>query len=807
MIPLGKIARQAWGRPGLTVTAVLTLGLAIGANTAIFSVLDAVALHPLPYPAADRLMRIGVVIPGQKDLQEVSWPRFGALAAQSRTSAAVAAYFESSFGFNERDRPQEVDGARVSGDFFAVWGVAPLLGRAFTAAEEVAGGPHVVMLSHGFWRQRFGGDRAVLGRSVAIDGVPATVIGVVPDAYRFPFRDVQIWLPRPDEVTFLSRRAVELGSGYLEVIARLRPGVSLAAARAESGRIFARYKADPQGHLDINYPLAVAPLNEILVGATRTTLLALLSAVGLVLLIACADVANLLLAAGLARRRETAVRVALGAGRRQILGQALGESLWIAGAGGVAGVLLADVLLRVLVAANPADLPRIGDASLSLRTLAFAIVITALAGVLAGLAPAWQTLRSAPKSFLADGGRGSVGGRRDSRWQGLLVSFQVALVLVLLSAAGLLLQSLRRVNDLALGFDPHDLLFVHVAPPAARYPTAAARRVFFDGLLERARALPGVEAAALIDYPPTQGAALGTFTVAGRPPLPPEKRPLVLRMVAGAGYLRTLRARFLAGRDFDARSAPGAPLTAIISRSFREQYFAGENPLGQHLLLRTSKVPIEIVGVVDDIQQQPVEEGARPTFFLYQRQVPPELSPPDSLQLALRTTLPAASLAASLRREVNALDPSQPLPDLQTMQGLLRTATARRRLTTALFSAFSGLALVLCLLGIYGVVAHSVSQRRREIGVRVALGANHAQVVASLLRPLGGWLLPSLAAGAAGSFLAGRLLASQLFETAATSWPQFAAAAAILAAAALLASLLPAHKALQIDPAAILRGQ
>jgi predicted permease len=805
---IGQSGRRLLRRPGLTVTAVLTLALAIGANTAIFSLLDAVALHPLPYPQADRLIRIGVAIAGQKDLQDVSWPRFQAVAAQSRAAAAVAAYFEDTFGLTDRDRPQQVAGARVSGGFFDVWGVPPLLGRAFTAAEERDGGPHVALLSYGFWRQRFGADLTVLGRSLQIDGVPTTVIGVLPDTYRFPFSTVQIWLPRPDEVTFLSRRAVEVGAGYLQVIARLRPGVSRAAAQGDSDRIFAAYKADPQGHLDVNHPLAVVPLNEQLVGESRKTLLVLLGAVGLVLLIACADVANLLLAGGLARRRETATRIALGAGRRQICGQALRESLLIAGAGGLLGVLLAAWGLHLLVAANPADLPRIDEASLSIRTLVFAILVTTLAGILAGLAPAWQTLRTDPKTFLGEGARGTVGGAggvRDSWGQGLLVSLQTALVLVLLSAAGLLLHSLQRVNGMELGFDPHNLLFVQVSLPAARYPTLAARRVFFDGLLERVRALPGVEAAALIEYPPTTGAPMSTFNVAGRAPLPPQSRPLVLRLMAGAGYFQMLRTRLLAGRDFDPHGTPDAPLTAIISRSFRDQYFAGENPLGQHLVLRNSALPAEIVGVVDDIQQQPLEAGLRPTFFLFHRQVPPELSPPDFMNLALRTRLPAAGVASALRREVNALDPSQPLPELQTMTSMLHTGTARRRLTTGLFSAFSALALLLCLLGIYGVVAHSVFLRSREIGVRVALGATRRQVLAGVLRPVGRWILPGLLAGAAGSFFAGQVLASLLFEVEAASWPHFAAAAAILSATALLASLLPARRATRIDPAAALR--
>ncbi len=804
---IAQSSRRLLRRPGLSVTAVLTLGLAIGANTAIFSLLDTVALRPLPYPDADRLIHIGAAIAGQKDLKEVSWPKFQALESQSRLATAVAAYFQSTFGLTERDRPQEVVGVRVSSGFFAVWGLSPLLGRAFNAAEQRRGGPNVALVSYGFWRQRFGGDPAALGRVLQIDGVPTTIIGVLPASFRFPFNAVQIWLPRPDEVAFMSRLALERGAGYLQVEARLRPGVTLAAAKGEIDRIVAAYQHDAQGHLDVTYPLGEIPLNEQLVGETRTTLLVLQAAVALVLLIACADVANLLLADGLARRREIAACVALGAGRRQILGQALRESVLIAGAGGLLGVLLAAWGLRLLVAANPADLPRIEEASLSGRALAFAVLVTALAGILAGLAPAWQTLRTDPRMFLGEGARGAAGGVRASWAQGLLVAFEITLSLVLLSAAGLLLRSLQKVNGMELGFAPDHLVFVQVSLPAAKYPTIAARRVFFDQLLDRVRALPGVEAASMIEYPPTTGAPMTTFTIAGRPPLPPENRPLVLRLMAGAGLFRALRTRMLAGHDFDPRLAPESPQTAIISRSFRDQFFPGENPLGQHLLLRGGSFPVEIVGVVDDVQQQPMEAGLQPAFYLFLRQVVPELSPPNFMNLALRTTLPVGSVAQSLRREVNALDPSQPLPEIQTMSALLQAGTARRRLTTGLFSGFSALALVLCLLGIYGVVAQTVLQRSREIGVRMALGATKGQVLGNVVRLLGRWIVPGLVVGVAGSLLAGRALTSQLFEVEGTSWLNLALAAVLLGGIALAACLLPARRATHIDPAITLRVQ
>jgi predicted permease len=805
MRDIGQSARRLLRRPALGITAVVTLAVAIGANTAIFSLLDTVALRPLPYPGADRLVHIGAAVPGLKDLKEVSWPRFQALVAQGRGMAACAAYYESAFGLTEKSRPEQLTGARVSGGFFAVWGVRPLLGRTFSADEQRRGGHNVVLLSHGFWRQRYGGDRAILGKSLDIEGLPTTVIGVLPDALRFPFGKVQVWLPRPDDASFLSRRAIEQGSGYLQVDARLAAGVSLAAAQQEMDRIVAAYRQSSPEQGDVTYPLVAKPMDEILVGTTRTSLLLLLAAVGLVLLIACADEANLLLADGLSRRREIAVCLALGASRRRIFGQALRESLLIAGVGGALGTLLAWSGLKLLVAASPAELPRLEEVSLSGHALAFAVLITTLAGILAGLAPAWQTFSADPKTFLVEAERGTFGGRRATWGQGMLVAGQIALALALSSAAGLLLRSLQHVNQLDLGFAPDNLLFVQATLPDAKYPGVTERRVFFEQLLDRVRGIPGVQSAALVEYPPTVGAPHASLTVEGEVPESADRQPLVLRLITSAGYFKTLGTRLLAGHDFDPRIPRTAPLTAIISRSLARQFFRGLDPLGRRLFLSGGASQAEIVGIVDDIQQVPLETGKEPTVFLFQHQVGPETSSPNFMNLAIRTHLPVASVAAAIRREVNAIDPGEPLRKLVTMSQLLATATARRRLTTGLFSGLSGLALLLSVLGTYGVLAHSILLRRREIGVRMALGATSGRVLGDVLTMGARWIVPGLACGVIGSYFAGRAVASQLFEVPATDWGHFLGAAALLAGIALLACLLPARKALRIDPATTLR--
>ncbi len=804
MHELLSTVRRLRRRPGVAVTSVLVLALAIGGNTAIFSLLDTVALRPLPYPAADELVQIGAAVQGLGDLKEVSWPKFRALAAQSRDLAAVGAYYENRFGLTSRERPEQLDGARVSDGFFRVLGVRPALGRTFAAEEQARGGAEVVILSYGFWRQRFGGDRGAIGNKLEIEGRPATIIGVLPAALRFPFGDVQIWLPRPDDAAFVSQRWLDQGAGYLQVVARLRPGMSLRSAQAETDRIAADYRTRLPGQLDGAHRLVLEPLDEHLVGTARSTLWALLGAVFLVLWIACADAANLLLAEGVMRRRERAVRAALGASRRRLLGEALLESCAIGCAAGLLGTGLAFAGLRLLVAAHPADLPRLAEAGLSVRALAFAVAVTALAAILAGAAPALQTLRAAPARLLAEGQRGSTPGRRLAQAQGLLVSGEIALALVLLSAAGLLLRSLQHVNSIAPGFEPSHLLSVQVALPQAKHPDVAERRAYFADLLDRVGGLGAVRSAALAEYPPGVGAPHTRLAVEGRDPEPPERQQLVLRLIVSPGYFRTLGTRLVDGRDFDPRSAPDAPLTAIVNRSLARLLFGAGHALGARLRLRTGSVA-EVIGVVEDTQQDPLEAGKEPMVFLPQRQAGPDLSPPNYMSLLVRTDLGSAGFAAALRRAVDVLDPALPLPEVTPVAASLAAGTARRRLTTGLLSGFSALALVLSMLGVHGVLAHAVAQRRRDIGVRLALGASSLQAAGSVLRLASRWIAAGLLLGGLGSLAAGRALASQLFEVPATGGGHLAVSTLAMAAVALLSCGLPARRASRVDPAKTLR--
>ncbi len=808
---LGYACRRLWKQPGFTLVALLALALGIGANTAIFSLLDAVVLKPLPYPQPERIVAVWATSPEQGLPQtEMSFPKLRALGEQARSLAAVTGYAEEPMNLMERGDPLALDGARITSGFFDVWGVEPILGRRFTAAEDRKGGANVVLLSEGLWRRRYAGDRGILGRPLRIDGKAYTVVGVMPDVLRFPFSQVDLWVPRPNEIAFLPEAAVEAGSGYLTAAARLAPGTSLAAARAEVRRISDEYAERFHANGDTSFQVKLVPMNEQLIGPLRSALLLLLGAVGFVLLIACADVGNLLLAQGLARRREIAIRMAMGASRAAVVRQLLAEGVVLALAGGLVGLLLAYWGLRLLVAANPTDLPRLASVAIDGRVLVFTLGTALVAGLVFSLAPALQTVRTDAKPALAAGGRGVAGGGGGggkSRTQAAFVVAEVALALILLIGAGLLVESFQRLSGVDLGFDPENLLVLQVSLPTAKYADAERQRVFFEQALDRVRALPGVLSAGLSDYLPVVGTAHVGIAIEGKPLPPPDKQPLVWRLMVAPGTFRAFGARFVKGRDFSAADPPAGPLVVIVNSALVRQYFGAENPLGKHLLMGRgpSRLPAEVVGVVDDMQEVGLDAPKEPEFFLSTHQSRPQLAPATSMSLLVRTRLPPAAAARQVRQAILALDPEQPVSDLQTMSGIVATSLASRRLTTGLLSGFSAAALALCLLGIYGVVAHAVTLRTKEIGVRMALGAPVAHVLGAVARQGLTWTLAGLALGLAAAFALSRVMASQLFEVSATDPAYFVGAPLALAAVALLACYLPARRAARIEPAVTLR--
>ena len=791
--------------PGFTLIAILALGLGIGANTAIFSLLDAVVLRPLPYPHPERLVQIWSSSPEQGLTEaEVSVPKFRELR-DSGAFASVTAYHDEDVNLSERGDPEYLRGKRISREFFDVWGVEPLLGRRFSPTEDQKGGGDVVMLGEGIWRRRFAGDPGIVGRAVRLEGKPYTVVGILPATLRFPFRDIQVWLPRAQELALIPEAVAERGAGFLNVAARLKPGTSLAAARDEVLRINGRYAQRlPENH-DAGFRLDLVPMDEQLVGNVRASLFLLLGAVGLVLLIACADVANLLLAQGLSRRKEVAIRMAMGASAGRVVRQMLAEGIVLALLGSLAGLALAYGGLRLLVAFHPTNLPRLDEVGIDVRVLFFTLLLSLLTGVLFSLIPALQSLRTEATAQLKESSRGSVGPRH-ARAQGIFVAAEVAVALVLLIAATLLIQSFRQLSRVDLGFDPAGLLSMQIVLPEAKYPDRPHQRVFFEQVLERVRALPGVRSAAVSDFLPVQGSAKAPFYVEGKPPASLRDRPLAWLMVVSPGYFRTLGTQLVKGHEFDPAASLDAPPVTMINQSMARQYFPDQDPIGKRLVVGSRQ--FEIVGVIQDLQQLGPDVEKTPAFFFSTRQ---GMNPTPFMYLLVRTSLPPAQVADSVRKEVRALDPEQPVANLETMEGIVADTVAGRRITMSLLSGFSAVALLLCALGIYGLVAHSVSARRQEIGVRMALGAQRGQVLAAVVRQGFRWVLIGLGVGLAGAlaaaFLLSRTLTGVLFEVSARDPLYYLGAPVLLGAIALLACYLPARRAARVEPAVTLRAE
>ncbi|HET9985920.1 MAG TPA: ABC transporter permease [Longimicrobiales bacterium] len=792
---LRALRRSPWTSLGI----VLTLALAVGVNTSVFSVVYGVLIRPLPYPHPERLVRLWLHNPRQGiDKDITSYPDFLAWREGGRSFERIVAVRTPTLNLTGVGEPEELRGAAVTEGYFPMLGVAPALGRTFTAEEESPDGAPAVVLSHELWATRFGGDRGVVGRQIRLGGEPYTIVGVMSPGLGEP----AFWVPLQFRGAYRSLRD-QRGALWLPVFGRLRPGVSLAQAQAEMSGVAKRLEAQfPEANAGMG--ILLEPLRDSIVGDVRPALLVLLGSVALVLLIACANVANILLARGTARRRELAVRAALGAGRARLMRQVMTESLALALAGGALGVLLATWGVRVLVAFAPASLPRTGDVRLDGAVLAFSLVVTLAAGLLFGAMPAWDAGRRDPGEALQAGGRGGIGGAAD-RLRPVLIGGQFALAVLLLVGAGLMLRSFERLQRVDPGFDPKGLLAVELDLPSQKYDTGAKSRAFFQELLTGLRSMPGVKGAdaisALFLSRLPQSAPV---VLEGRPDLPTGIRNApVAYDAASTGLVRTLRLRLLRGRDLEPGDDGDAPAVALVNEAFVRRYFPGEDPVGRRFSLggpaRSESDWIRIVGVLADDRRSGLAEDPRPAALLPMQQYTGRMT------VLVRTSGDPLGVVPLLRAAVRRVDPEQPLGSVRAVDDLLAETVAARRFVMLLLAVFAGAATVLAAVGIYGVVAFMVGRRTREIGVRMALGAQRRQVlglvVAGAMRQAGlGMLLGSAAALALGGVIRG-----QLFGVQATDPPTFLAVLALLGGLALLASWLPARRAARIDPLVALR--
>jgi putative ABC transport system permease protein len=807
LFDLRYAARRLRHSPAFTLVVVLTLALGIGANSAIFSVINTVLLRQLPYNDPGRLVTIYHYYPTLKMEAPVSAPGFKDYRDKTHDFENVAVENQWAVNLTGAGDPERLPGAKVSAQFFATLGVTPLHGRVFRPDEDEIGHEHEAILSYGLWQRDFGGDPSVVGKQASLNGETYDIVGVMPATFVDPWAKLtEIWAP------IALKPSLFVPSNYtnefMPLTARLKPGVTLEQAARDMTAFAAQLRKDLPDKFATDWTLEVKTLDEVNTGPVKPALLVLLGAVGFVLLIACANVANLMLARAAARHKEVAIRTALGADRWSLVRQLLTESVLLSFIGGAVGLGLAYASIRGLVAMNPGNIPGIADLTIDMRVVVFTLVVSLATGILFGLVPALQTSRENLHVTLKEGGRSGTADRSGQMMRRVLVVSEVALALTLLTGGGLLVKSFAKLQGVDPGFKTGNILTFGLALPAARYPTDTAQKNFYNAVIPRIAQVPGVKAAGATSVMPFGGGwSTSSFNVEGFVVPPKTNSPWGdIRIVSG-DFFGTLQIPLVRGRYFNASDAPTSPRAAVVDDEFVKRFYKpGDEPLGKRIYFENkitdSTKFITIVGVVGHTKHEGLDATPRVQVYFAESQAPFNV---NAMQVAVRTSGDPKTYVSAIRNAIHEIDHDMPMSKVNTLEVLVDNSMGQRRLSTVLLGVFAGLALLLASIGIYGVMSYTVAQRTRELGVRVALGASRQSVLGLVMRQGVTITLIGVAIGLGGAFGLTRLIATQLYSVSATDPTTFALVTGALLIVAVAASLVPALRATRIDPLTALR--
>lgn len=789
--------RSLLKQPAFTLVAVSTLALAIGGNSAMFTVVNAVLLRPLQYPEASRIVVLeGINPPRGITESNMSIPDFADWQNQNQVFEQMAGFIAGGVLLNNGDETERVHGTAVTADFFTLFRTPSLRGRTLQPDDAQAGRDPVAVLSYGLWQRRFGASESVVGSKVTISGKATTIVGVMPPGFDYPVQS-ETWVPLPLDPAKEAR-----DNRFINVIGRLKPGVSVSQAQAQMDTINQRL-AQSYNETNRGWTVKVTGLQDRLVSGVRLSLLVLLCAVAFVLLIACANIANLLLARATARQKEMAVRTALGASRLRIIRQLLTESLLLSFFGGGFGLLLSFWLTRLLIALSPANTPRFDEIRPDTRVFIFTIALTLFTGLIFGLAPALQASRSDQSEGLKEGSRGNAGGAHSNRVRGLLMVAEIAMSFMLLVGAGLLIKSFMHLREVTPGFNADNVLTMRISVPPGKFPAGEPRLQFFQQAIERVHSLPGVQSAGMVLSLPLGG---DTFNVwrgyirEGRPATPEENGDAAF-LVATPDYFQTLQIPLIDGRNFTDRDTQNSTKVVIVNDTMARKLWPGQSPIGKHITIwRDEKFPREIIGVVGETKASLDNEPGEQMYVPYAQD-----ASWGSMSFVIRTSGDPTNAAAAVRNEIRSFDKGAPVFNVRPMNEVLATSVAPRRTPMLLLTAFAGAALLLAMIGIYGVTAYYVTQRTQEIGIRMALGAQMSDVLKLVLKGGMALALFGIVAGLAGAFAVTRWMTTLLFGVKPTDALTFVAVSICLLVTALLACYIPARRATKVDPLMALR--